>query len=80
MLLSPVVGLSQKVADDQLSIISVAGQFATDFGLKEKVNTFMKGMPIFMKALDEVGKLHPIVQGMRSFPFRNDDRVLNAHR
>ncbi|VDC07696.1 unnamed protein product [Peniophora sp. CBMAI 1063] len=57
----PKGGLSPTISK---SIMSSAGQIATDFGLKDKIGSFMKGMPIFMDALDEVGKIHPIVQGV----------------
>jgi hypothetical protein len=34
--------------------------------IQNGINTFLDGMPVLMKALDEISKLHPFVGGMFS--------------
>jgi hypothetical protein len=36
----------------------------TGLALKEGIDKFLEGMPIFMHALDEVAGLHPFIGGM----------------
>ena len=31
--------------------------------IERGVNTFMEAVPVLIKALDEVGKIHPFIQG-----------------
>ena len=35
--------------------------------IQKGVNTFMEAVPILMKALDEVAKVHPFISGTRPF-------------
>ena len=53
---------------DPQSAISAVNEFATESGIKKKIasgfDELMKGMPIFMDALDRMGTVHPVVQGL----------------
>ena len=35
--------------------------------IEKGINGFLEGMPILMKALDEVGNIHPFVKGAHCF-------------
>jgi hypothetical protein len=45
----------------------------TDMGkaIKEGIDHFFDGMPVLMKALDEVAKLHPFIGGMSTLSMIN---------
>lgn len=34
--------------------------------IQEGINTFMEAVPVLMKALDEVAKIHPFISGARA--------------
>ena len=56
---------------DTLSVPAKALMKASNIDIAEAihngVNTFMEAAPPFMKALDEVAKLHPFISGMSLF-------------
>jgi hypothetical protein len=43
---------------------SVIGQSDIGMAVKEGIDHFFDGMPVFMSALDEVKSLHPFIGGM----------------
>ena len=46
--------------------------------IQKGVNTFMEAVPVLMKALDEVAKIHPFISG--TSPFYHRLEMPNNHR